>query len=761
MSVELTSFVGRRREVGQVREMLSRGRLVTLTGSGGIGKTRLALKVAAEARRAFPDGVWLVELASLSDGTLLAQTVVDALGLREQSPRPALDILRDFLPGRQALVVLDNCEHLIEPCSALIAALLDASSDLKIVATSRQTLKAGGESVLRVPPLSLPDPEGGPQALVQSEAVRLFTERARSVRPGYAPAGDKMRVIADICRRVEGIPLAIELAAARSRALTVEEILQRLTDRLGLLTDGPRTAVPRQQTLRATIDWSHDMCSEQERLLWSRLSVFSGGWDLEAAEKVCSGNSIRPVEVLDLVANLVDKSVLVCEERGARMWYRMSETLRQYGQEQLAERSEEQTLRRRHRDWYQHLAEQGSRDWYKPPQLDWLARLRDGHANLRAALEYCLATPGQARAALAMAGVLWPFWFAVCSVTEGRSWLDRALAVATEDSSERAKALWATGWFANLQGDPGEALHWLAEARALAMRLGDQSALAWTIQFTALATMSQGDFPRACSLANEAVERQRALSDRIGTAISLIILARALSLREDPHSLEVGEEALTLCEETGNDWTKTYTLWAVGCEMVRRRDTHRATELLSESLRLGRTYGDRLGCACCVEALAWIAGMEGRHERAARLLGAAHILWRALEVSPRFSLPADGAKHDQCEAEARYALGDAAFDKAYTTGDHFSFDDAYAHALDENETTPTTATKHATSEPPSPTKREREVAALVAQGLSNKEIAAELVISRRTAEGHVEHLLTKLGFTSRSQIATWATQQPG
>ncbi|TQK50750.1 putative ATPase [Streptomyces sp. SLBN-118] len=767
LPVEVTGFVGRRGEVRQVRQLLSGGRLVTLTGAGGIGKTRLALRSAAEVGRAFPDGVCLVELAALSEGRLLAQTVVDAVGLREQSSLAPLEILRGYLAERKVLLVLDNCEHLIDACGALVSALLQACPGLNVLATSRQVLGVAGESVVPVPPLALPAPDCAPQAAAQSEAVSLFMQRAASARAGFAVSEDRMGVVAEICRRLDGIPLAIELAAARVRALSVEEILHRLDDRFALLTGGSRAALPRQRTLRAAIDWSYGMCSEPERLLWERLSVFSGSFDLQAAEAVCCGEGIERGAVFDLVAGLVDKSVVGCEESGGRMRYRLLETLRQYGQDLLAASGRQPALRRRHRDWYQHLVKQGETDWFGPDDLDWLAWLRVERPNLRAALEYSLDEPGQVTAAMEMAGCLWAPWYSVGALSEARGWLERALALEVEDSPERAKALWVLGWFTREGGDTTEALRLLAECREAAERLDDRSALAWATQFTAAATLSTGDIEGGLALATEGLQRQRALGDYGGMLISLIILAMVLSLLGDPRALEYGEEAVALCEEKGSTWGKSYALWGVGLEMVRRGNTRRATTLLREGLRFGRAAGDHLACVYCAELLAWIAAQEGEHEQAARLLGAVNLM---RHTAPQTSdhnhrVPLNSApflaEHDRCEASVRGALGEAAFQAAFASGAELSVEDAYAFALGEKAPAAGPGPVASAAQEAVPlTRREREVAALIAQGLSNKQIATKLVISPRTAEGHVEHILVKLGFTSRAQIAAWTTQQP-
>ncbi|MGW5162391.1 ATP-binding protein, partial [Nonomuraea wenchangensis] len=440
LPAELNSFVGRRREIAEVKRLLGEGRLVTLAGVGGVGKSRLALRVAFDLRRAYHDGVWLVELAALESAELLVATVMAALGIQDSASRPSLEVLAAHLRDRRTLVVLDNCEHLLDPCAALADRLVRAAPGLRILATSRQALGVTGEQVLQVPTLAVPEAaEAGARADGQTDAVRLFAERARAVLPGFEITDANREAVARVCRRLDGIPLAIELAAVRLRALSVEQLLERLDDRFRLLTTGARTAMPRQQTLRSLIDWSHALCTEQERLLWSRLSVFSGGLDLEAAEQVCSGGGIPPEDVMDLVGGLVDKSVLAREEHRQSVRYRLLETIRQYGRERLRESGEEAELRARHRVYFRDLALRARRGWYGPDQVAWFARLRADHGNLRTALDSALPsgspasspyTPGPegTRDGLVLATALCFQWIAAGALREGRAWLARLLA---------------------------------------------------------------------------------------------------------------------------------------------------------------------------------------------------------------------------------------------------------------------------------------------------------------------------------------------
>ncbi|MGP3983937.1 ATP-binding protein [Streptomyces sp. KR80] len=756
LPADTTSFIGRRREVAEAKRLLSSTRMLTLTGVGGVGKTRLGLRIAGEVERAFPDGVWLVELAALTDERLLAHTVIDALGIRQRA-RPPVEALCDFLADRQLLLVLDNCEHLLDAVASLAGQLLRAAPGLRILATSRQPLGVQGEYILDVPPLPVPDPEAGvpPGSLPRYDAVRLFLERAGAMQTGFTLSDQNAQAVSRICGRLQGIPLAIELAAMWLRRLALEQILDRLDDQLHLLTRGWRAAPPRQRTLRAAIDWSYELCSPKEQLLWAKLSVFAGSLDLEAAEEVCAGDGIDRTEMLDLISGLVDKSIIGCvrpEDGPAR--YQLLETIRQYGRELLADSGQEVALRRRHRDWYRHLAEENEAAWTRPDQVEWLFRMARDHSNLRAAFEFSVAEPGGAQAALAIGSSLWPYWLASGAFTEARHWLGEALAADPQHSRVRAKALWVAGWHAVQQGDVAGGVPLLAECRQLAEELGDETALAWAIEWSGQAALHGSDIPRAVELFSEALERHRSLGNVSGIVVGLYLLASATSAAGDPRSAELGEEMLALCRERGLRWSSSYALHVLGVAMFRQGNLPRAVSLVRESTRLRHAFHDPLGTALCIELLAWTAGAQDRHARAAELLGAARVFWRVVGTSPdKYGHLAP--PHERCEAQARAALGDKAFQAAVRHGETLGPDEAVALALGEEAATTAEVT---TTAAPTLTPREREIAGLVAQGLSNREIAAQLVIAQRTAEGHVEHILAKLGFHSRAQIAAWAAE---
>ncbi|SEM33554.1 ATP-binding protein [Nonomuraea pusilla] len=759
LPAEVTSFVGRRHEVSEVKRLLSSSRAVTLAGMGGVGKTRLAQRVGQEVCRAFRDGVWLVELAALENPGMLPRVVLEGLEVRDRTASPPMQVLVDHLRGKQALVILDNCEHLVEACATLVGTLLRAAPELRVLATSRQALGIAGESTMPVSTLPLPEP-GGPrpsvESLMQWDAVRLFTERAQAVLPTFTVTPGNQDQVTEICRLLDGLPLGIELAAVRLRALSVQQLLDRLDDRFRLLTSGSRATLPRHQTLRALIDWSYGLCSEKERLLWDRVSVFAGDLDLDAAEAVCSGDGLAREEIMDLVIGLVEKSVLIREEHRPGVRYRLLDTVRQYGRERLAESGQEGALRRRHRDYYRDLAARARRELFGPAQVDWFTRLHLEHANLRTALEHSVTEQDEARTGLAMASDLLYHWITSYYLGEGRNWLERLLAAHTEKDDVRGRGLWAAAWLAVLEADTDSAARLLDESRRIGDLLGDESVRAYVALYSGMIEMWRGETRAAVGLYEEALAGHRACGDPAGTALALIRLSLACSfLGDSPRAIALGEECLALCDAHGEGWHRAYTTMALGVEVWRQGDADRAADLEKQSLAFNRSLDDPLGAGVNLEVLAWIAATQGHFQRAARLLGAVDTLWRTTGAS----LSGYGhlaEYHDACERATGDALGEQAYAAAFTRGARLPYDDALGYALQED-------TKEEGAQDRKPgradqqplTRREMEIAQLVAQGMTNKEIAATLVIAQRTAEGHVEHILTKLGFNSRAQVAGW------
>jgi predicted ATPase/DNA-binding NarL/FixJ family response regulator len=763
---ELTSFVGRRDEVAEVKRLLSGCRLVTLTGVGGVGKTRLALRVAAGSRRAFRDGVWLVQLDQLREEMLVAGVVANGLGLEGcAAPETAL---ADHVADRQLLLVLDNCEHLVDAVAKLTDMLLRAAGGLRVVATSRESLNIDAETVVPVAPLAAPDPGRQLTAaeLMRFPAVSLFAQRAGQVVPGFAVTEPTMGAVARICHRLEGLPLAIELAAARLRALSPEQIDARLGDRLGLLTRGSRTYPARQQTLRASIEWSYELCTEPERLLWARLSVFAGGFELDAAEGICADYRLAAADLLELLAALADKSVLIAEHGEYGVRYRLPETLREYGQERLQQAGECTMLRRRHRDWYEQLTRRAGAEGLSPEAAGLVARLYREQANVQVAQDFCQNEPAEAEAGLRVAMHIWPYYYWNAGhVGEGRYRLSQLLAATAEPTVWRAQGLLLAGFLAVVSGDRGAALPLLEEGSSLARQLNDPATRALAAWVAGHVCLSAGDVPQAVAhLEDGLAALPPAAVHARQHAILLVWMAGAACLADDEERvLACQRELAALTEPGGEDIQDTYgahAVWALGMVAWRRGDLDRATELQLRCLRLREGPGDRMGQVHCVEALAWIAASARQYDRAAVLLGAAASLWRSMATT------LDGYGHlvgfeQDCERQARQALGETAFRTAYHRGLELPAEDAIAYALKQP---PRTESKQLPEQPSARaapgdaalTARELQVARLVARGRSNKDIADQLVISQRTAEGHVERILTKLGFTSRAQVAAWA-----
>jgi predicted ATPase/DNA-binding CsgD family transcriptional regulator len=758
LPLEVTSFVGRQIEVADVRRLLSTSRLVTLTGTGGVGKTRLALHVAAQVHRAFSDGVWLADLGPLRDEALVSQTVAAALRIPDESARWPVAALSEYLADKQLLLVMDNCEHLIGACAVLADALLQAAPGLRILSTSRQAYGLPAEHTLSIAPLRVPDPDMPTSVaeLAACDAVTLFVDRAHAVSRDFALTSANAPVVAQLCRRLDGLPLALELAAPRLRALSPEQILERLDERHPELRATNPAAPARQQTLHALVDWSFELCSPDERTLWARVSVFADPFDLEAVEEVCAGDGLSREAIVDLVIGLVEKSVLFRLQQGSPVRYRLLDTIRVYGLQRLAATGAEATLRRRHRDYYQRRAERAETSPIGPDQMAWIARVRGDHANLRAALDFSLAEPGEAKAGLLLAATLWYHWHAAGLVSEGRRWLDRLLARATEPTLTRAKALLADAWLAIIQGDLDAATRMLEESGNLGREFGDESVVAYTAQFRGQAAMYRGDLAQAATLLEQALSRHRATDNAVGVGMTQIRLALTLSLLgRSERTVELVEEILTEFESLDAPWWKAYAHWVLAVEMWQRNDLEHATSLARASLRVNRDFDDRLGAALAVEVLAWTAASQGQADRAALLFGALQQAWRRLG-GPLSGFGYLGAYRDRSLATTRDKLGDTAFHTAFADGAQLTFDETLTLALDEQ---PDTTASARTEEREAPlTRREQEIADLIAQGMSNKEIANRLVIAQRTAEGHVEHILTKLGFNSRAQIAVWVSQ---
>lgn len=758
LPAELTSFIGRRRELADTRQLLTESRLVTLTGVGGVGKTRLALQAGTGVRRAFPDGVWFVRLAELRDPALLPNTVAAELGLRGRSSGQVSG-LAEYLDDKRLLLILDNCEHLVSACAALAAKLLSAAGGVRILVTSRQVLRAEGERVLHVPPLSVPE-EGEHGA--PGESVALFADRAAMALPGFTLDDTNRAGVSSICRRLEGIPLAIELAAVWVRVLSVEQILHRLDDRFRLLTSGSRTVLPRQRTLEATIAWSYELCTPEEQAVWMVTSVLAGGFDLDGAEAVCAGEEgIIRADVLDVVAGLVDKSILIRSDGtyGRTAWYRMLENVREYGLLKLGQSGRTDAVRMRYVAYCRSLSEQHLAECFSPRQLDSVRRLTREHASLRGALQYCLEDRSRVRYATEIASQLWKFWYAAGHVPEGRHWLSQALALDTEPSRARAYALevcCSMTWNVPRAGGADVAEVLLAELCTLAERFDDDPLRAGCALCSGMGRFFAGDLMGAREQFEVALRLFEAADDVMQVFITLISLSVVAFYLADPAGEEFAAKALSLCETHQAMWSRNYALWVVAINEWRRGDHRRAAARLREAI--ATWFSDRTQLAYVLSALAWCADAAGEHERVAGLLGAARAVWRlsgarAGENSPYHVFD------EQCGKRAQLAMGTEAYAATFGAGAGFGIDEAIAYALAEKPKTEPAAAGRGRGAPGGLTRREWEIAELVAEGLSNRTIAERLVISQRTAETHVQNTLVKLGFTSRAQIAAWLAEQ--
>ncbi|HUE89282.1 MAG TPA: protein kinase, partial [Vicinamibacterales bacterium] len=685
LPAQLTSFVGRRQEAAEIRQLFGSTRLLTLTGAGGCGKTRLALHVAGELLDEFRDGVWLVDLSPLSEPDLVKNSLASVLRVQEGSERSLIEVLSDYVRPHQMLLVLDNCEHLIAACAGLAELLLRSAPRLRILATSREALGISGETVWRVPSLSVPisGAQVPPDVLLECEAPRLFVERAAAVAPTFALTPGNAATVVEICRRLDGIPLAIELAAARLNMLSPDQINERLNDRFRLLTGSSRTAVARQRTLEATVDWSYDLLSKTERRLVCRLSVFTGGWTLEAAEAVCSGDGIRSEAMLDLLSHLVDKSLVNAEEDATgKRRYRFLETVRQYGRERLLRSRQVQKIRDRHLAFFFDLARRAQPKLHGPDQVRWLKLLELEHDNLRVALDWCVTTAGTKDTSLRVVCALWPFWTRHNHFGEGRQWVERALSVSPDaPPSLRAQALIAAADLSYFQGD-----YTAVEAFARQVMALDERGLneeRWTVAFAffllGIAAVDKRAFEEGAILAGKSLAVARETGSAwVGGLARIPIALGEIERGELERARLLIEEGVGVIRSTGDKLALATLLVNLSHVMVYRGDFEQAIVAAREGLMLSQETVDRRGLTWCLIELG--AAMAGRKHvaRAARLWGAVESISQAIG-SP---LPAAvRAIRDHYLPAVRQSLGDEAFAAAWAEGQAMTPDAAVAYAL--------------------------------------------------------------------------------
>jgi predicted ATPase/DNA-binding CsgD family transcriptional regulator len=787
LPAETTSFIGRRRELAEVRKKLARARLVSLVGPGGVGKTRLAIRIATDLGRGFRDGGWLVELAEVLDPAVVSNVAMAALDLRDQAVTEPLPLLLSYLRDKELLLVVDNCEHLLGAAGRLVTEVLRAAPGVRVIATSREPLSVTGEHVVPVPPLDLPPPQAAePFPLAQlrdNETVALFTERATAASGDFELTAANQAAVVELCRRLDGLPLAIELAAVRTRVLAVGQILDRLTDRFGLLTGGSRAALPRQQTLRTTIDWSHDLLADAERAVLRRCSTFAGRFTLDDVEAVCASEDVSAAQALAVLSSLVDKSLVVRENAGGRACYRLHETMREFAALKLAEAGEADAVELRFADHYHRAASQRSAPdarYRLLERLEWADLEID---SIRAVLHRCLNRDDTAGGIDLAVSLGW-YWI-TRATTEGMGWLGHLLGSADSDPGDHGKVgdprrrAWAQflrGFLAVLKADPVTARASLQAAIKAARQAGQPEALCEALSMASIAESMAGDRAAARRLLDAAQAATTGLDYPPGRIA--VLQARVFNgfSEGDLEAVRFAAAAgLRLARETGDLYALEMMLLNLAAAQLLAGDRQQPTPeqpalLPAEALRIADQIDDRVAQFYLLGAFGCHAGLSGRPQLAAQLLGASETA-RTLVGASRVLFLGDLLAETRQAAVA--TLGAAVFEAEFDAGKGLTRDGAFELALGKRGKPSPPAP--ATAAPGAPGaaapgaaaaaagnvgagplgKRETEVARLVADGLTNKQIGTRLFISERTVDSHVRSALNKLGFSSRAQIAAW------
>jgi Predicted ATPase len=750
LPAEATSFIGRRRELAELRKKLTTARLVSLVGPGGVGKTRLAIRIGAALTRNFRDGAWLVELAEVRDPALVGNAALAALDLRDQTATEPRALLLSYLQDKELLLVVDNCEHLLGAAALLVTDVLKAAPGVRVIATSREPLSVPGEHVLPIPPLELPRAQADESLdqLRQNESVELFTERASAASGTFELTASNQGAVVDLCRRLDGLPLAIELAAVRTRVLSVEQILDRLTDRFGLLTGGSRAALPRHQTLRTTLEWSHDLLGSGERTLLRRLCVFAGRFTLEDVESVCASDDVPAAQVLDVLSSLVDKSLVMKEDTRGPACYRLHETMREFAGLKVQEAGEAEVVDLRCAEYYVSRCRR-SAEVARYGLIEWLGWTDLEIDNIRSVLRRFLVEGDISRGADLAASLRW-YW-ATRATTEGVRWLDAFLALGGRNSEPRARAQYLRGFLAVLLVDPIAATPALERAAAADREAGRLRPLAASLSMASIAANMAGDRASAGRLLDEAQAVTAGLDD-VPAALALL-QARSLDgfFRGDLEAAtSASSEGERLSREVGDLYTLKVWLLNLGTAALIAGELAAAKPRLAEALRIAHQIDDRVQLSYLLDALGCHAAGSGQGRLAAQLLGAADTVRTGTGAHV---MPFLAPQVARAEASAIAALGASRFEAESKAGSRLSRDAAVRLALGEPGHVAVAASDSAGAGLLA--KREAEVARLVADGLSNKEIGARLFISEHTVDSHVRSILNKLGCNSRAQVAAW------
>lgn len=759
LPADLTRFVGRRKEISDIRRTLRRSRLVTVTGIAGVGKTRVALKAAESVQRAFPDGVVFVELSSLSDPDRLAQVLARALEVPDQLGEGG-DGLAEYLADKQMLLLLDTCEHLVEACAALVSMLLAAAPGLRILATSRQPLGAPGEHSLLIRPMAVPTPGQAVSmvALTRLDSVALLLDRISAVDPGFQLTDENAETVAALCRRLDGIPLALELAAVRARALPVAGILRLIEERFWLGSEADDPADSRHRTMQAAIAWSHALCTDEERLLWERLSVFPGHFDLAAAEAVCADERLPRERVYPAIDGLVGKSILVCAKGTDRTTYRMLDSIREFGAAQMTDPEQRRELLVRHRDHYMSIARAAATVQPGVDQAEQWALVRGEWPNMRAALEFCAADPAEAEAGIRMVLVLEYLWVACGMSREGRHYVEWFVRVGRPAPLTRVRLLLLLAYILVSQGDLRTSHKHLDECAAILDKVDDPLCRIHLVKTRGTVACGEGDLVGAVDYLTTAIEQLggEKRPDRTMLAAMVELGISQLWLGRVDEAGEVLRTCKEICLETGETWTRSWADIGLSLVLRARGDLPGALALVRAALDTQRQVRDATGASLCLEILAWLSAGHEDPIWVARLLNASHGQWRYVR-QPLFGSPDFRAEHARCESLLRRAMSFSDYEDAAAEGIAMTMDEAIAYALGPASDQPAPDAPRQRTAPLTP--RELEVADLVAEGLTNREIAQRLVVGRRTVDTHVEHILAKLNFTARSQIAAWVIRR--